>query len=191
MNSKHNNRSVQRTKRLLKESLIELLQTAPITKISVTKLTELATINRGTFYLHYKDIYELLDELENDIINDINSILDRHPAEYLKSNLLPILCDFFEYINQNANLVRTMLQIENYNSFLQKIKLSLEGKCFSYWEILFTNKKKTYYDSYYSFIISGCIGLMEYWIEQGMKETPEEIAMIAESIIMHGIEALQ
>lgn len=53
-------RSVRRTKRLLKASLIDLLQTKGITKISVSELAQAADINRGTFYLHYRDIYDLL-----------------------------------------------------------------------------------------------------------------------------------
>ena len=58
-------RRVRRTKRLLLESLTSLMKEKPIKDISVKELTDLADINRGTFYLHYRDIYDMLEQLEN------------------------------------------------------------------------------------------------------------------------------
>lgn len=191
MNSKSDNRSVQRTKQLLKESLITLLQTTSITKISVTQLTQMANLNRGTFYLHYNDIYSLLDDLENDIVNNIMSILRKHRSVNTVSCVFPILYDFFQYIKENSNICQTLLKTENHNAFLQKIKNIVQEECFSTWDVLFNQRGKRFYPAYYSFVLFGCIGLMEYWIENGMQETPEEIAHIAESIIINGHEILK
>ena len=58
--SGNENRSVRNTKRKLKEALMTLMQTKPVNAISVKELTELADVNRGTFYLHYSDIYDML-----------------------------------------------------------------------------------------------------------------------------------
>ena len=54
------NRSVRNTKRKLNQSLIQLMGEKQITQISVKELTELADVNRGTFYFHYTDIYDML-----------------------------------------------------------------------------------------------------------------------------------
>ena len=57
-------RRVRKTKKQLRQGLTQLLQTKNINEISVRELSDLVDINRGTFYLHYRDIYDLLDQIE-------------------------------------------------------------------------------------------------------------------------------
>ena len=52
---KNQSRSVMRTQNLLKTGLIELMQEKPVQQITVKELVEHVDLNRGTFYLHYKD----------------------------------------------------------------------------------------------------------------------------------------
>lgn len=70
MNTKGKNRNVQRTQALLKDGLTELMQTKPVQNITVRELTDYVNLNRGTFYLHYRDIQDLLEHLENDILDE-------------------------------------------------------------------------------------------------------------------------
>lgn len=62
---------VIKTKRRIKEVFTELLQKKDVDEISVTELSRIAEINKGTFYLHYKDIYDLYGEILQDKINDL------------------------------------------------------------------------------------------------------------------------
>ena len=68
---KENDQRVRITKLLIKKTFTELLTKKPIQKISVKELCEKAGINRGTFYSHYEDIYDLLEKIENEILGDI------------------------------------------------------------------------------------------------------------------------
>lgn len=54
---------VTKTKRAIQQAAFSLLLKKPINKITITKLAQTALINKGTFYLHYPDIYALYDEL--------------------------------------------------------------------------------------------------------------------------------
>lgn len=56
------------TKRLLKESLIELLKEKDIRKINITELCRAAGVNRTTFYCHYSNQYDVLKDMENRIL---------------------------------------------------------------------------------------------------------------------------
>lgn len=60
-----------RTKRMIRSALAELIDEKGFNNISVTDLTKRADINRGTFYLHYLDKYDLLEKIENEIIQEI------------------------------------------------------------------------------------------------------------------------
>ena len=65
------NRRILYTKKIIKESLIELLENKKIHQITVTDICKSANINRGTFYTHYKDAYDLLQSMEDDLFNQI------------------------------------------------------------------------------------------------------------------------
>lgn len=62
---------VERTKRNIKEAFLKLRAEKPLEKITVKELAELAYINKATFYSHYKDIYDLSEQLEDEVINSI------------------------------------------------------------------------------------------------------------------------
>ena len=62
---------VKRTKKNINEAFYELRKKKNLEKISVKELSEMAMINKATFYLHYNDIYDLSDKLELDLIDNI------------------------------------------------------------------------------------------------------------------------
>ncbi len=67
---------VRKTKRNIKKAFSELLQEKKLEKITVAEIARTAEINKGTFYLHYSDIYDLYQELIRDVVSDICSRFD-------------------------------------------------------------------------------------------------------------------
>ena len=65
---KKTDRRIRKTKQQLQEGFIHLRKSKSIKDITVKELCELTDLNRGTFYLHYKDIYDLSEQMENEII---------------------------------------------------------------------------------------------------------------------------
>ena len=66
----------RKTKRSLKKAFLELRATKPLEKITIKELAQSAEISKATFYLHYKDIYDLSNQLQDEMIQDIlNSII--------------------------------------------------------------------------------------------------------------------
>lgn len=62
---------IERTRKSIINAFIELRARKPLEKITVKELSELAYINKATFYSHYKDIYDLAEQLENDAIASV------------------------------------------------------------------------------------------------------------------------
>ena len=60
-------RRVRKTKRQLRKALMDLMAEKPVKSISVRELADRADINRGTFYIHYKDVGDLLQRLEDEM----------------------------------------------------------------------------------------------------------------------------
>ncbi|MDQ6420409.1 TetR/AcrR family transcriptional regulator C-terminal domain-containing protein [Paenibacillus sp. LHD-117] len=68
---------VVRTRQLIRDAFVELLQEMDIEKLSVNRIAERATINRVTFYLHYRDIPDMMEKMADDMIQEIEAILEK------------------------------------------------------------------------------------------------------------------
>ena len=71
-------RRARRSRKLLKESLLELMKHKTFSDISVRDVTDAADMNRGTFYLHYSGTAELLQSLEADLLSELQELIDAH-----------------------------------------------------------------------------------------------------------------
>ena len=84
---KKEDRRVRRTKKLLTQALTQLLQEKQINEITVKELTDLADMNRGTFYLYYKDIFDMLEKLsEKGSQLTLRELFDNAVQEAFKQN---------------------------------------------------------------------------------------------------------
>lgn len=100
------NQRVRLTKQLLKSSLIHLMHTKSISNITIKEICELAELNRSTFYLHYTDQFQLLEEIESEILGKMNDYLKN---VYTDANILSYLEKYLRYIHENGDIFKTLL----------------------------------------------------------------------------------
>jgi AcrR family transcriptional regulator len=102
---------VIRTRQLLKDAFVELLQEMDIEKISVNRIAERATINRVTFYLHYRDIPDMLEKMADEMIEDINRILTHASANQhsKEEEDWPMLVNLLEHFAEHAKFYKVVL----------------------------------------------------------------------------------
>lgn len=186
---KTQDRRIRKTKLALRDGLLELLSQKSITEISVKELTDSVDLNRGTFYLHYKDIYDLLEQIEEDFFEEFSSIMKDHPVSEV--SLSSFLEDIFSFLKENAALVSVLLN-DSYNiSFINKLKQMIQDNCFFYWSVLYNKNKSKEFNYFYAYMLNGCIGLFQYWLQNGLTESPQEMAIFAENIILNGVDFLK
>ena len=77
---KKEDRRVRRTKKLLTHGLIQLMKEKQVQDITVRELADLVDVNRGTFYLYYRDIFDMLDSIEQELFNQVNQLIAAHKA---------------------------------------------------------------------------------------------------------------
>ena len=70
---------VTKTRRLIKAAFLDLVQAKPVQKITVTELAKRAEISKGTFYLHYLDIYDLYNQMVEETVAKIAGSFDPYP----------------------------------------------------------------------------------------------------------------
>lgn len=179
-------RRVRKTKAQIRRSLTQLLQERELKDITVSRLTELADLNRGTFYLHYKDIYDLFEQTENEILADFTAIIARYRKQEQMS-LIGVLLEAFHFVEGNSDTLLALLKSRE-TTFLPRIVEMCRPQNKEEWEGLFPGGRKEDYEYYYSFISYGCIALLKGWFENGMKEPVEYMAAMAEKLMQNCAE---
>ena len=103
-------RRVKKTKRQLRLALMELMCEKPQKHISVRELAERADINRGTFYIHYKDVSDLLQQLEDEMADRLSEMCCLH-ARNTEIDSYPFLTDLYGFMLDNADICKVLLGI--------------------------------------------------------------------------------
>lgn len=190
MAEEQGDRRVRRTKAMLRAALTELLKTKPVNEISVTELTRLADVNRGTFYGHYKDIFDMVEQLENEMFQEFSDLLHAYPADALKQGLRPILRDVFEFLQRYEDVSVALLDRERDTRFLEQLKAMVAERVSLEWGRLYRFDNPREQAFCLAFLVGGVVGLIQSWLEGDRKETPDELAALSEAMIVRGIEGL-
>lgn len=177
------NRSVKRTKGLIKEGFLALLQEKPIQQITVKELTDKIDINRGTFYFHYQDIYGLLESLESDLLEEFRDVV----LTICPSPLIA-LTSVYRFLYDNQVFCRILLGPNGDISFVNQMKqVVVEG-----FQITVVEKNpqrdfeaRAFFDA---FIINGFMGIAEIWLRDP-KKSPEEMATYTSDFFTASFEA--
>lgn len=184
-------RRVRKTKKQLRSALTTLLLQKDISHVTVRDVAELADVNRGTFYAHYSDVYDLLHHLEDDLLARLDEVGARHDAKQSDGRTFPYLTDLFTLTGEYSDIFYTLYCRSGHSEFqdaiFQRLKYQYLYEYLSVWGG--GDEKKTDYCA--SFIVAGMCTLAKVWIEGGMKESAEEIARLGGEFVMHGVEMLQ
>ncbi len=183
---KKEDRRVRRTKKLLVQALTELMQQKQVKEITVRELTDLADMNRGTFYLYYKDIYDMLDRIEDSLFNGLNDILDRHGEDVAALEPGAILPDLLRFIQENREMVQVLLSPHGDMNFLHRLNGVLREKCLRYLKRTEPVAKEDTFDYQYSFLVFGTAGLIRAWVNRDCAESPEEMGRLADEMLRRG-----
>ena len=173
-------RRIRKTRAVLKSSLLSLMKEKSVKHITVKELCDKADINRGTFYLHYTDVFDMLEQIEDDMFRELDEFLvpiDKQ-EDVLNEELFR---EVFIFVKNNNEFCQVMLSDRGEIAFTKKLIKFLHSK--------FTNHfgDTNAAEHYFSFMVFGVLGIIESWLNNGMKETAEEMAEICSNIIQNKI----
>ena len=124
MAEKAMNRNAQRSIRLLKEAFMELLAEKPYESITVSDVARKADLNRGTFYAHFDNVDDLMRSVMADTADTISEFLAKAMEAGFLEDPLPVLTQVGEYLDQNRELTRKLVESRSVEPFL----LALENR---------------------------------------------------------------
>lgn len=171
------NQRTMLTKKLLKASLTNMLQTQNIYQISIRELCENAGINRSTFYKYYGSQFDLLSEMEQDLLVSIEGVLVSQD-DYSKNAIEQILI----YLENDIEFVRLLLNSNVDPEFPKKL-FSLPPILRMLNELMAKIPEEES-DYYYRFLLFGAYEIVRTWVNKEDREKPERLAALLFRMIM-------
>ncbi|SEK58652.1 TetR/AcrR family transcriptional regulator [Paenibacillus sp. OK003] len=187
---------VIRTKESIRHALVELINEKGFKAITVKDITTRANINRGTFYAHYQDKFDLMTKCEEEIMFDMSKLTKQsYPSviaalETDPQTLIPFsfTVTLFEYLEINSGFMKAVLGPKGDLTFQTRLKDFM-------WETLYGNNPNAFVKEenllvpgqyLASYMGAAIIGIIQRWLEDGTKESPQEMARILTTITVHG-----
>ena len=169
------NRRVRMTKKMIKDAYLELLETNPSEKISVTDICKVADVNRSTFYMYYEDTVILRQDIENDVLEQIPVLSGMPETITSDKEFVDVLEKFFSYIQENHRMFRILILQSDNRAFNRRLIETVLEKYRTEVETL-NNPLLAKYE--YVFITSGVIGLLGSWIEDNFPINAKKFSQI-------------
>ena len=168
MNTKNNKRK-RESMHKMEQVLIELLQSKELHEVSVSDLCNQAGLNRSTFYANYMDIYDLADKLREKLEGEVAALYEEEITRSYNSN---DYLKLFQHIARNQIFYETYFKLgydEQYHIWQYDTELA---------EKHFDNRFILYHMEFFK---SGLTRIIKLWLQNGCRETPEEMAEILRS----------
>ena len=169
-------RRVRKTRAQLRAGLARLMYKKNIREITVTELVDEVDINRSTFYLHYEDIYQMLESIEQEIMDEITTSLEQNPIEpSADSQTQTFIVHIFSYLEENREICNALLGPHGDMAFVERTEHLIAETVFSSLSSQFprTTPELIYT---YSFCLTGLVGMVKAWLAADNPEPPQYMA---------------
>lgn len=181
---KNTDARIVNSKKFLKQALITLLEEKKISEIKVVMLCERAEINRATFYSHYKNVYQLFNEIIEDYFDSVCSFIFKINDTNASQTKKEMFKDFISYVDSNSSLFMMIFENSNNFEFSSNQYKALQQKIY---EKISLHSPDSRYGEYLTnfFIYSGG-SILYTWAKNGKKESYEEISKILYTLVSKG-----
>ena len=179
---------VVKTRNSLRKALVYLMRREKIEDISVQKITETASITRGTFYLHYKDKHDFIKSAIKEILDDFFAevMVDSDDISLSMKRTVQVfsVSRAFNYIEKNADIFDVLLNSEKTDFFYEQMYDRLANGLANYCNTVNDPQKQqpVPLQLQISFIDSAFLGLIRHWLKDGMIYTARYMTQSVEKM---------
>ncbi|MDF2803253.1 MAG: hypothetical protein K0S61_3156 [Anaerocolumna sp.] len=178
-------RRIRKTKAQLRSGLAKLMQSKSINEITVKELVDEVDINRSTFYLHYTDIYSMLDEIERELLEEIMKAINTHPIG-INKDTFSFIGDIFSILLENREICRALIGTNGDIAFIHKIETIIASNSMKTLAPMFPGSLEDLKYSY-SFCLNGTVGLIKTWLLENNDESPSHMAELTYNMVTNAM----
>lgn len=169
---------VKRTKKAFELSLVELSGELPINKITVKLLCERAELSRNAFYFHYKDINDLISDIENSLIREVELLIEGLESMGFPKNVYATVDGLVDIFDRRKDTCM-MLFDKTSNSITSRLNEIFCDFNYKYFTQYHQTTERVNFNFFYMFLSSGFYGLMRYWFKNYDKMSKGEVTALA------------
>ena len=163
---------------------MELLKEKDFEKITVTDIVNRADINRSTFYAHYRDIYAVVEEIQDEIVNCSVELLSALKYKSIFKDPMPFLQTLIAPVVENRELYKLLWQSNFAQQQLEKLKKVFVAQTMNSPEIPEEMRQSRMFAIRVNFFIGGIINTYQQWLQGDLDSTVEEISEEISKIIV-------
>ena len=160
------------TRKKIIDAFWTIYKEKPIDKISIAEISRITGNNRGTFYHYFKDVYAVLDQIEDDLMNQVTA-----EVKALYSITIPIF-------KKHGEKIFTLLGKNGDPQFTSRFRESSRALLIQFWNL---SDQTEHLDYLIEYTYSVMIGLMAKWYENGNDLTDDEFFKMAQGLIANGV----
>ena len=181
---KPEDRRVKRTKKALRDCLFQLLDEKTVEEITVKELTSMADINRSTFYFYYKDIDDMIMQIQNEIYAIFERDVIRSATQFItREDFVQYLVRFLTFCKEREKICKFVMSNDPKNNLSKRIKSGLMMCIPDTTKVFAEDDPRRYLTDY---AVAGFWQLIIQWMYDGMKIPPNEMATFLANVYFYG-----
>jgi len=193
MLSKPESQKIQRTRQKIQTTFLSLYKEKPIDQISIKELTLAAGINRGTFYLRYFSLVDLIDSIETTHLEALSAHMRNFPNLLFSTSDPGSLTQFFipalQYIESNMDEFRILLSPHSRPNFRQALHQKMRANLSQRFDPLVSKtsgKDRLEKEYILEYIVSANLGVIIRWIQSDRELTAEDMTNLISNNSLRG-----
>lgn len=177
-------RRIARTRLAIRDALVALIKGKGFDALTVKDIVDRANINRGTFYLHYNDKLDLLEQTETEILQDLQHIFLQANSIHVEDfngtdQLQGLVVTLLEYVKERAELMHAILGLQGDYSFITRVRRLMEQNLkLGALSGLKTENFSVPQEYLIAYLLHAHLGVLQSWLVSGCKESPQEMVRI-------------
>lgn len=178
-----------KTEAAIEKAFLELMSKKDIGRITVKEITDLADTNRGTFYLHYIDILDLQDKIEDKVIEGLCGSASEDFPLSARERRVSQITSMLEYIKENIRVFRAFLNSSRSMQFMDKLTFAIEDLFVPCIPVKMNEHDKDFSRMVSTFFVNGAAALIKDWFKRDDATSPDELSVIIDRIMSTGLSS--
>ena len=176
-------RSSIRSRRMIREAFLELLEEKEFGKITVTDISNRADLNRSTFYAHYPDVQGVVEEIQDEIIKKNMELVREMKYRNILKDPMPYLNSICKTLEENIQLFKKLGHSADVHLHLDKYRIMIAEDIMSHEEIPEEIRNAGFFEIRIHFFVGGIMNTYQQWAEGKLNSTLTEISQEIASLI--------
>ena len=183
---------MRRTRKLLQTALFELLQEKPLAQIQIKEIAKVAGLSRPAFYKQFETKEALLFSHADEVLDSISKAVHEEAELGNQVDMLTITTAYFRQWQKHKRLLRWIFQVENKDLVLKALHSQIKEIKGVLDQFVPPLEVAQTYEAYLtSFVSGGMYMLIKTWLDNDMRESPEQMASLTFMLLYNGFSPLR